>query len=1429
MWDAFATVWDDIVGDLRSSDIVSDEEAANLHFTRLGHAQGRHALRPVLLPAFFYAGQVQAFVDTGRLDSGAQGTILTELRSLLLWLGCELGWLAEADAGVVICTSFMQTVVDVDHANCRAHMLRAGQSLIKQLSALCAEAAEQQQLQQQQGQEQQQQHHQQQQQQQGPGNHGGGGGGAMAGELEYAAKLAAAAKLPAAKTQADARQQPASASGAAAAGGSSSNAESLVVAHAAAVASSLADVLGALGGECRAMRRAVRAGRLGGEAMAEADQLEEVVEQVLFDLSRPGVLSSGLALLASAHPPTMPSTTPTPTASSPSMAAAAASFYAASAHGARAPSSPPMPRAAAAHLTPSPPARRQTRAATSPAANAGHSSPDHLHRLPRDDNGAGAAQDGSEGLGRHPGPAAPELLRLRWRVVGVLASMLNTPATACRPASAEAQRILGFFINSLSNPQLKKPAPVCNMRSWSVLTPCYEEDVLYPLDASLVAFQLGLAPPPPSGPARLQDLLSETEDHVSLIAYLRSVFPGDWHNFLERLGTRLGGADLSRATEHDFGPAGPLFGQALDLQLWATYRGQLLGRTVRGMMCYRSAVRMLVQMEYPRPEGVSAAEYGAWVEALVDSKFQYVCACQVYGRTRKAADIHRRWLAEGVDTLCLEFPALQVAFLDSAVTASGPADYSVLITGNTRHPRAVARSALGAAAGQPQPHLGATNTASDSTNASTTSTSCSAKGGSSASCAGASATVELYRIRLPCNRYSGRGVVLGEDKPENQNHAAIFCFGEALQTIDMNQDNALAEALKMRNLLHGRDMGFDSINAFEIKISGGGGECVVSRDVARLAPRLDLARLLHFYHSGLGYYINSLLIMTAVTLNIWVIALFALARASSVQMADSEGVVRFEDSLRVEHVLSLGPLMLLPYAAQLLLEGGLLRTLATLCVQLVAGSLAFAVFRQQTTAHYFKDDMTYGGASYISTGRGFSITSSSFTTLYTNYARSHLYQGAQLLHLLLLYAAVRDCAACSYAAVTWGTWLVCFSLLLAPFWFNPLAFRADKELDPEAAPAKLVRAAARPHGSTTAQQHRRALVARTRREVPVALVGFREWIFSGVSGALGTFGAACEFAFGTIVQRTMSYPGRVRMHYGHPDVFNKLHIMTRGGVSKATRQLHISEDVFGGFNHTLRGGQIKYKEYISCGNSWKSVLPPRARTRLPNPPLLPCTKQLEKVRNERGAATDMALAVATRLCEEVLPRLLMTAAAASRLDLRLRAGPPAVRSPLLLFGAATALLWAGAGLSWALRRRLAARGAGRLWRIFVVASCACAAALLVCYSVFAARLFHGPPLSSLALLLYANAQLLLAVHRGVEHLAPRSAGGMSLVDAGYWATDALAGTLLLCLVTLLAWLGFVSRLQTRLLFNATFADSIRRGKLVGGKGCPEKTLPSSPS
>ena len=43
---------------------------------------------------------------------------------------------------------------------------------------------------------------------------------------------------------------------------------------------------------------------------------------------------------------------------------------------------------------------------------------------------------------------------------------------------------------------------------------------------------------------------------------------------------------------------------------------------------------------------------------------------------------------------------------------------------------------------------------------------------------------EIYSIKLPGNP------ILGEGKPENQNHAVIFTRGDAVQTIDMNQVSA---------------------------------------------------------------------------------------------------------------------------------------------------------------------------------------------------------------------------------------------------------------------------------------------------------------------------------------------------------------------------------------------------------------------------------------------------------------------------------------------------------------------------------------------------------------------------------------------------------------------------------------------------------------
>ena len=41
-------------------------------------------------------------------------------------------------------------------------------------------------------------------------------------------------------------------------------------------------------------------------------------------------------------------------------------------------------------------------------------------------------------------------------------------------------------------------------------------------------------------------------------------------------------------------------------------------------------------------------------------------------------------------------------------------------------------------------------------------------------------------------------------------------------------------------------------------------------------------------------------------------------------------------------------------------------------------------------------------------------------------------------------------------------------------------------------------------------------------------------------------------------------PLDARLHYGHPDFIDKLTLLGQGGVSKAVKGLHLSEDVYAG-------------------------------------------------------------------------------------------------------------------------------------------------------------------------------------------------------------------------------------------------------------------------
>jgi callose synthase len=97
------------------------------------------------------------------------------------------------------------------------------------------------------------------------------------------------------------------------------------------------------------------------------------------------------------------------------------------------------------------------------------------------------------------------------------------------------------------------------------------------------------------------------------------------------------------------------------------------------------------------------------------------------------------------------------------------------------------------------------------------------------------------------------------------------------------------------------------------------------------------------------------------------------------------------------------------------------------------------------------------------------------------------------------------------------------------------------------------------------------------------ILGVRENIFTGSVSSLAWFMSAQETSFVTLGQRVLANPLKVRMHYGHPDVFDRFWFLPRGGISKASKVINISEDIFAGFNCTLRGGNVTHHEYIQVG------------------------------------------------------------------------------------------------------------------------------------------------------------------------------------------------------------------------------------------------------
>lgn len=103
--------------------------------------------------------------------------------------------------------------------------------------------------------------------------------------------------------------------------------------------------------------------------------------------------------------------------------------------------------------------------------------------------------------------------------------------------------------------------------------------------------------------------------------------------------------------------------------------------------------------------------------------------------------------------------------------------------------------------------------------------------------------------------------------------------------------------------------------------------------------------------------------------------------------------------------------------------------------------------------------------------------------------------------------------------------------------------------------------------------------ASSRTIVQSRYIGFRERIFTYDDGTVGRCHAAAEWTFGTIFQRFLSGLG-ARMHYGHPDFVDGFWASNRGGMSKCSPSVNLSEDIFAGFNCKMREERCPHIDYL---------------------------------------------------------------------------------------------------------------------------------------------------------------------------------------------------------------------------------------------------------
>ncbi|KAJ7598295.1 1,3-beta-glucan synthase component-domain-containing protein [Mycena floridula] len=198
----------------------------------------------------------------------------------------------------------------------------------------------------------------------------------------------------------------------------------------------------------------------------------------------------------------------------------------------------------------------------------------------------------------------------------------------------------------------------------------------------------------------------------------------------------------------------------------------------------------------------------------------------------------------------------------------------------------------------------------------------------------------------------------------------------------------------------GRDLGFGTILNFQTKIGTGMGEQMLSRE---------------YYYLGRRFHINNMLVILSVQVFI-VTMLFLGTLNSKLQIckytdagqfiggqAGCYNLVPVFDWIRhrIISILLVFLIAFLPLFLQELVERGTWKAIFRLFKQFLSWSPVFEIFSTQIQTHSILSNLTFGGARYIATGRGFATSRIPFSILFSQFAGPGIYLGVRTLLMLL--------------------------------------------------------------------------------------------------------------------------------------------------------------------------------------------------------------------------------------------------------------------------------------------------------------------------------------------------------------------------------------------------------------------------------------------